>query len=646
MRKLIYLICLVLLSYSAYSQNPWTPYATSTALRTGSVGTPDAVILTDKQGYTFRYDSTNTMADDSAMVIRLGNRRYVRVGVSDPWTPYTTSTDLRNGVVGAPDAVILTDKQGDVFRYNPANTRADDDAMVIRVAGRTYERATDRVTLEMFGGKANDNVSDVTALRKAITYIQTYPSYYNYGNSTPRGPGQIELGVGVYVVDETVNLWYLNGFVLSGKGKESTVLLYTGTGSMFDCKQLLHDTFREMQISAGQITTDNLGNKNITLTDTATTASVAFNWAVDGGGDRFNVFENIKVSGGFDKFMYLGGTNTHSELTFQNVDAFMVNTFLHVNNSQAINIYANQCNFELINKDAFYFQQGGFLFVNGANVISPGTFLRINDPFGSGVGQNTQMFSLSGVKFEGYQNIDPSRKPKLFDITTVGVATVILDKCNNLAATDATSIIGSLNGSATLKMVDSQIAGTVTTVPLASTTPAIHLINCKTTPTFLHTAIFGGRYMVIRQSDGYSDSGVDALGRHLTSQSIPAMRLMSKIEANFPSTANYDMDIDFPSDVVIENIVLMSRLSGAFATAITLYSDAARSKQIATITTSTATSARLNRITPPYSDAPLTDMKTSGGKLYARVTPGGNIGISTFVLFLDVVNVEKSSAFN
>lgn len=79
MRKFIYLFLLVLLSIQAYSQNPWTPYTTSTNLRNGAVGTPDAVILTDKQGYTFRYDSTSTMTDDSAMVIRLGNRRYVRV---------------------------------------------------------------------------------------------------------------------------------------------------------------------------------------------------------------------------------------------------------------------------------------------------------------------------------------------------------------------------------------------------------------------------------------------------------------------------------------------------------------------------------------------------------------------------------------
>lgn len=79
MRKLFYLL-LLLMSIQAYSQNPWTPYTTSTGLRSGVVGTPDAVILTDKQGYTFKYDSSNTTAaDDSAMVIRYGSRRYERV---------------------------------------------------------------------------------------------------------------------------------------------------------------------------------------------------------------------------------------------------------------------------------------------------------------------------------------------------------------------------------------------------------------------------------------------------------------------------------------------------------------------------------------------------------------------------------------
>ena len=69
MRKLIYLIFLVLFAFQAHGQNPWTPYTTSAGLRNGAVGTPDAVILTDKQGYTFLYSSTSTMADDSAMVV-------------------------------------------------------------------------------------------------------------------------------------------------------------------------------------------------------------------------------------------------------------------------------------------------------------------------------------------------------------------------------------------------------------------------------------------------------------------------------------------------------------------------------------------------------------------------------------------------
>ncbi|MPR36626.1 hypothetical protein [Salmonirosea aquatica] len=55
------------------------PHATSAALRLGLVGTPEIVILYDKQGYTFRKDVTNAMNDDSAMVIRYGNIRYVRI---------------------------------------------------------------------------------------------------------------------------------------------------------------------------------------------------------------------------------------------------------------------------------------------------------------------------------------------------------------------------------------------------------------------------------------------------------------------------------------------------------------------------------------------------------------------------------------
>ena len=79
MKKLFHIFILIFLTSQAYSQNPWTPYTTSTSLRSGAVGTPDAVILTDKQGYTFRYNPSNIAADDSAMVIRYGNRRYERV---------------------------------------------------------------------------------------------------------------------------------------------------------------------------------------------------------------------------------------------------------------------------------------------------------------------------------------------------------------------------------------------------------------------------------------------------------------------------------------------------------------------------------------------------------------------------------------
>lgn len=55
------------------------PVATSAGLRAGVVGNPDAVVLVDKQGYTFRYDANSNMPDDSAIVIRRGTRRYVRV---------------------------------------------------------------------------------------------------------------------------------------------------------------------------------------------------------------------------------------------------------------------------------------------------------------------------------------------------------------------------------------------------------------------------------------------------------------------------------------------------------------------------------------------------------------------------------------
>ena len=178
MRSFTYLFLLTLLSIQAYSQNPWTPYTTSTKLRNGAVGTPDAVILTDKAGAVFLYNPANTTsADDSVSIIRQGNRRYERVSGNTVSarlgaslnTPHATSTELRAGAVGTPDAVILTDKLGYIFLYNPSNTTvADDSAMVIRYGNRRYERVFSFVSPEMYGAVGDNIVDDTRAINRCI----------------------------------------------------------------------------------------------------------------------------------------------------------------------------------------------------------------------------------------------------------------------------------------------------------------------------------------------------------------------------------------------------------------------------------------------------------------------------------------------
>lgn len=86
MRKLI-AFCFTLIAISTFAQNPAnrTPYLSMSELRAGKADTAGTVRITDdgKEGL-FRYSASDVSStDDSVMVIRFGNRRYLRVFQGD-----------------------------------------------------------------------------------------------------------------------------------------------------------------------------------------------------------------------------------------------------------------------------------------------------------------------------------------------------------------------------------------------------------------------------------------------------------------------------------------------------------------------------------------------------------------------------------
>lgn len=86
----------------------------------------------------------------------------------------TTSIALRSGSAGTPDVVLLTDKLNDFFIYNPANTTAADDSVfTINYSGRRYERADRKVTFEKFGATPTTTYSnETTVMQRAVNYLR------------------------------------------------------------------------------------------------------------------------------------------------------------------------------------------------------------------------------------------------------------------------------------------------------------------------------------------------------------------------------------------------------------------------------------------------------------------------------------------
>jgi hypothetical protein len=97
----------------------------------------------------------------------------LRIGASG-FVPYMTITELRNGVAGSAEAVVITDplRMG-VFIYDPNDVSSNDDGAItlkVTATNKRYKREPGRVTPEMFGAIPNDGIDDYAAIQAAMDY--------------------------------------------------------------------------------------------------------------------------------------------------------------------------------------------------------------------------------------------------------------------------------------------------------------------------------------------------------------------------------------------------------------------------------------------------------------------------------------------
>jgi hypothetical protein len=101
-----------------------------------------------------------------------GSDEIARVLAGSPgFVPYMTMDQVRGGFADTAQVVAITDigKEG-LFYYDPSSTAADDSGMIVRFGNKRYVRQYEFVRPEYFGAKGDGTTDDATAINQAIKF--------------------------------------------------------------------------------------------------------------------------------------------------------------------------------------------------------------------------------------------------------------------------------------------------------------------------------------------------------------------------------------------------------------------------------------------------------------------------------------------
>jgi hypothetical protein len=131
--------------------------------------------------------------------------------------PSLSMKDIRRGVADTSTAVYVNDMgRAGIFLYDKTdNTSKDDSAMVIKVGNKRYLRQNDGfINVKWFGAKGDGVTDDTRAIQAAIDYLNPSDQpVFKFEQSVKSG-GTVYLPAGTYIISKT--LWLSNSVKLLG----------------------------------------------------------------------------------------------------------------------------------------------------------------------------------------------------------------------------------------------------------------------------------------------------------------------------------------------------------------------------------------------------------------------------------------------
>jgi hypothetical protein len=503
-------------------------------------------------------------------------------------------------------------------------------------------RVGDVPNVKQFGAVGRGGADDGGAIQSAINYLASiFTQHISQTNGFNRVGGTVFFPSGIYNVAGTLLLERI-GIVLLGAGQESTTI----NKSVEDSTALfrlgnnvfLYNVFENISMSSGEVKTSDNGKLFVDITSVGFRLNTCFDYTNTTSSNRFNTWNSVFVRGGFSVLLDIGGSATHSENTYNSCLFEKCDTGIRVDNEQSIIHKLNSTSIEFMDFAALHIKQGGTWEITGGSMISAGDFIRLEPPSeGGGVGSGNAEITMRGVKFEMYNNIDPSKNPKLVNCITTTYANITFDACNNLAggALD-TDVILILRGSVRCNLVRSSIIGVAECFPSTTqsvsnnrynTLSALILKDCLAIPSFQQTTSNGFKYRLIRENcKGYADlktnGGENAIGDTKSSTTAFDSGVINNSSRNFEILFDF---VDAP-EIYVEDVFIRSVQSGGSANTLNLYSDAARTTLVQSIALGTFVGASFLKVNILA--------KFPDGIFFTR-TSASNIGLTTTYVSVD-----------
>lgn len=307
-------------------------------------------------------------------------------------------------VVGGFSATARPEGITGTFVHDKNNTSSVDNGgtVIVGADGRRWVRQfVGALSVGWFGAKGDGVTDDTLAIKAAVNYCKAKLTTVN--NYTNGGMATLYFPQGIYVVSSAISVSGVTGFRMFGDGWRTSVILFTGYASnLFSYSSYTYCSADDMSFVAGTVTMVD-GKPQVNPPTTKDCTSFKFNG--NGGGTEFRFKRCL--------FMYWGKVYTTKDSTvnddshYHDGCVYLYNHDIWDNtNNQAVEWAFNDCKM-LHNTGAVFNNPGSSLWVRGGDYINPGNFLQAT------IANTGLDSSFVDVRFENYQNIDPTSSPKL-----------------------------------------------------------------------------------------------------------------------------------------------------------------------------------------------------------------------------------------